>query len=289
MNKLFFIICNLFFLFPIHAETARMVDVYYVLPNVTKEELRDMNLASSYIAETFKKSYFTGVNLIYSQDEDKYIQAYTKGDQRMLGLHLLTIAKNYTALEPITKYYFIHSLNKDLFEEYIILAKDISTEKEIYGLKGAIDGSQNSEIFSDMTCLSLFKKEYKKALSVIKAKNAQDAIFKLYFDQADVAFVPLRSWESALKLNPSLGKTIKIILKSPKVFTYGVLSIRNNVNEENVEMLKQVSNDMVYKPEGQRLKLISKVKSTKLIFSSEIKSVIGYYLTYLDYKRRLCN
>jgi len=287
MTKIFFFVWQLFFFVSLHA-ADRMIDVYYILPNVTKEELRDMNLASAYIAETFKKNYFTGVNLIYSQDEQKYIQSYAKGTQRMLGSHLLTIAKNYSTFEPITKYYFIHSLDKELFEEYIILTKGKASLKEISGLNGVSDGSQNAEVFSEMTCLKEFKKECKNVLTVTKGKNAQDAIFKLYFDQTEIAFVPLRSWEAALKLNPALGKKIQIIAKSPKVFTYGVLSIHNQVNAENVEMLKQVNYDMLVKPDGKQLRLISKVKSTKLVFSSEIKPMMDYYLNYLELKRDLC-
>jgi hypothetical protein len=282
MNPLSVILSILLLSFaPLLGVDHKSLTYYAIYDYFSNENKRDVNLGKVLINDILSDEDENQFNIVIVNDQEKYVNAYLRGDVTLLGMHVAAFAKNDNELNSVTKKYLVISTNKEPFEEYVtIIRSDMKSIKDIR--KAMIEDSLNAQIYSNMFCLNNFKKECKDLFAYTRAKNSESAIINLYMKQTDMINIPLRVWKTAIKLNPALTNHMRIIDTSPKVFTFGLAIIRNNMDENEAKRIDKVKEKLTNKSQlHNQFGTLTKVESISYVSRSEMQEVLAYYNRYL--------
>lgn len=279
--KLFWIL--LFFLTTIHAEEKTLMRAGYVLEGTSAAVSRDMKAGYEFISKRFLKNYSVETNVIFLKSHDDAIASFKQGELDYIAMPLATFAPYYQEFIPYEGLVFLSGNGNDILQPYITLVRieDPSSLSSYAGKRAAHDENNiNTDIYMDMLALNLADKHSHEMFNLVSTPTPQRAVLMLFFNQADIAFVPLSSWETVKTMNPALEQKLKIIDKSPNVFGYGIEIYRKNLPRKVLEDMIKMNNDLTRSEDGKQLMRIMKARKRSLIESHQIPSYIDYYLQY---------
>lgn len=269
---------------PVYAgEEPLYMHAGYVLEGTNAVPARDLQLGYDFVAKRYNKNYNIIVDFTYYTNQEEAIALFNQGKLGYIGMPMATYASMDTKLKMHMGEVFLSAKTEDILEPYIALVRqaDTSTLKSFRGKKAALEEKDvNSIAYIDMLSLQRFNARYFDSFEIQYTPSSQRAILMVFFQKADIAFVPLRSWEMAKLMNPALEKNLKIIDKSPSAFGYGIEFYNKNLSPKLHAAVVKMHNDLTSSEDGKQLLSIMKVKKRIQIDPNQINSYIGYYLQY---------
>lgn len=266
----------------LHAEPIK-VKFGYVLNDISTLDARDLQLGYQYVANRFAKRYNVQVDIVYDMKGTEIVPGFIRNDVQYLGMSFSVLATILPRIEPYIGDILVSSTSNDLLESYVILTNNPSIKSlgDLCGKRAVMQEKEGNAItYADMTTLERYHKRYKDFFDVRIASSSQRAILMLFFNQADLAFVPLRSWEIAKTLNPAIAQKVRVLETSPKVFGYGVELYRKDLSPEMLKIARQSNKEIPITEDGKQLLRIIKVTKRIPVTMNELKFMLSYYLRY---------
>ncbi|MDD2791152.1 MAG: hypothetical protein PHU40_10865 [Sulfurimonas sp.] len=263
-------------------EKKMSVRLGYILKDIPYVVKRDLQLGFDFVTDRFAKKYNVEVTLHIDEDEKKLITMFEEEKLEYLGLRMCTLAKYYDLLSSSMGYTYLSSTNENLQERYVMLATSESAEAKSYlGKKVVMQEDEcNAIMYADMTSIKYFNVRYFETLDVEYVQNPNRAILKRFFKQADIAFVPEKSWELAKSMNPAMENNVKLVETSPAIFTYGIETYHKNLPASEVAVIKQSDKDLQDTEDGKQLLTIMKIGMRSQVQPQELRAYIKPYLEY---------
>jgi len=268
---------------PLSSDDSYHLHAGYILEGTSSIAARDVQLGYEFLAKRYNKKYNITVEMAFYPKKENAISLFEKGNLDYIGMPFAIFASSYSRFKPYLSDIFISSTTDAVLEPFVTLVSQTEGSSiSLFRGKKAVfeEEDSNAIVYADMITMKYFHNRYSDQFEVNNAPSAQRAILMLYFHQADIAFVPLRSWETAKMMNPSLEKKIKMVDTSPPVFGYGIELYHNRVPQKLHTLNAQMNHDLITTEDGKQLLRIMKAKQRILIEPNQIESYIGYYLQY---------
>jgi hypothetical protein len=265
------------------AEEPLYIHAGYVLEGAKVLPARDLQLGYDFLAKRYNKNYNIIIDVTYYTNQEDAIALFNQGKLGYIGMPMATYASMDTKLKMHMGEVFLSAKTNDILEPYVALVRqtDVSALKSFRGKKAAFEERDvNSIAYIDMLSLQRFNARYFDSFQIQYTPNSQRAILMVFFQKADIAFVPMRSWEMAKLMNPALEKNLKIIDKSPSAFGYGIELYNKDLSPKLHAAIVKMHNDLTNSEDGKQLLSIMKVKKRIQIDPSQIHSYTGYYQQY---------
>jgi len=171
---------------------------------------------------------------------DDLIRGFREGSIDCIGVTALEYAKVMDVTDP--SFLLLQDYLADGME-YVLLVNSGSSFKKIADLRGA---QIVSHLHRDMVLLPAWLDTMLEASNLPRADRffggntlhdkVNQVVLPVFFRHADGACLARRSWETAIDLNPQLGRDLRPLAVSPKVVPI-VICFRRNCNADGRKML----------------------------------------------------
>lgn len=118
----------------------------------------------------------------------------------------------------------------------------------------------------------------------LEAKNANIAIMDVFFRKSDITIVRESEFQTAVELNPQLGKQLEVIDKSP-AFLPALGSVRKSLDQDKVRSLMRDIEKVSESGKGGKILSVSQAASIVTIPREEMRSVLDLMNEYESLKR----
>ncbi len=132
--------------------------------------------------------------------------------------------------EPSLVYVFRDSAE----HEYVLVAgRTITTVRDLAGQRVAVVSGTRQlglpDVWLDVLALEAGLPPKDQAFQVRQAQKASQAILSVFFHQTDAAVVTRSAFESAVALNPQIGREVVVVAKSPELLP-GLVCLRRSLD-----------------------------------------------------------
>ena len=206
--------------------------------NINDAQAAYQTLISEYSREAGTVTAKTGPG-VFIPSED-LIRGVRQGTIDCVGLTALDYAKVLDCVDPdllVVSDYLANGI------EYVLLVHNSSPFKKVADLKGA---QIVSHLHRDMVLLPAWLDTMLAAVNLPMAdrffgsNTLQDKVNKVvlpvFFRRADGACLARRSWDTAVELNPQIGRDLRPLAVSPRIVPIAIC-FRRNCNPEGRKML----------------------------------------------------
>jgi ABC-type phosphate/phosphonate transport system substrate-binding protein len=179
--------------------------------------------------------FWTTVEANIFQDSTEAVASVNAGKIDLLALSTL----EYLGVERTLQAepgLVIQQSNETMTESVLLVRNDVTSLADLAGKRLAINLQSRdwdlSTVWLDVLLMEAGMPDRQKAFSAIKIvpKRSQAAL-ALFFRQVDAAIETRSAFETAVELNPQLGKELKILATSPP-FLSALICIRNSMGRD---------------------------------------------------------
>lgn len=234
------------------------------------------------------------MNVKYYENDDFIIDDYLKDN---LDIMVNNFNKFYEYEEKILKnslFLWTISVNQNnkMFSYCILVNKNskIKSIKDIKDKKLSIkDNDIMAQIWLNKLSYEINHKSYSDLVAKkIKYDKTSSMILSLFFDELDFIVVPKHYWEDMIKLNPSIGKKVFVLIESESIFVPIVGVVKKEKNIDKDIFMKIFLNTASRAEETARLQQIRELIKYQKIFileDSELDKLKNLYIEYLKFKK----
>lgn len=194
----------------------------------------------------------------------------------IIGFNSIAYLNNKHILADSYKNMFTFSSSKDDYIQYYLIQIKKDTGKKALDIKDKTvaikKGDLSAKLWLDTLSMNSFDTSYKKLIKEeVGLEKQSSGILKVYFKEVDFAVVSKGTWKIMHELNSALTLNIKIVKKSPAIFSSYIGMISNRV-------AKDVANKFI-----RSVKRVNDTKRGKQILSLlKVHSVIVIDESYLN-------
>lgn len=281
-----FILCVLLFLHVKAQEPLYHARFAYAGEGMSNLSIKDIQLGYSFLVKRYAQLYHYEIDIVFDKSLNEMVHLFQKGNLDYIGMTMCSFNDHFEELIDFTDRIYIASSDIKERERYVMLTNLPQTPSKSWeGKKVALQDKEcNALMYADMTSMTHLKKRAKESFKFDFVETPTRAILKLFFDQADIAFVPERSWELSKEMNPKMVEKIRVIETSPAVFVFGVEIYHKNVPSHMKAIFDKANEDLESLEEGKQLLRIMKIANHQAIDKTKIEAFMGYYF---EYKKRL--
>lgn len=275
--------------FPVLGEEKSLhANFGYLTKGFPKQSVQDMQLGYEFITKRLSKYYNVEVNTQFDNQGDTVISLFIDGKLDYLAMPIFTLGEHFSKIAPFIGNIYCGSTVDDALQSYVMLANKThpTSLKSYAGKRAVLQEEENAKMYMALASTEFLGKHPQNAFNIQYISTPHRAILQLFFDQADIAFVPLSTWETATTMNPAIQSKIAVIHTSPKIYGYWVELLHFDISEEKKERMNQASLDLYRTEEGKQLAKIMKAKSRHHVDMSVLKS---YVLPYIRYQESIKN
>jgi ABC-type phosphate/phosphonate transport system substrate-binding protein len=232
--------------------------------------------------------YHYEIDVVFDKNLKEMIQLFQEGHLDYIGMTMCSFNEHFEELIDFTDRIYSASSDIKARERYVMLTTLPQTPSKSWeGKKVTLQDKEcNAMMYADMTSMTHLKKRSKESFNFDFVETPTRAILKLFFDQADIAFVPERSWELSKEMNPKMAEKIRVIETSPAAFIFGVELYHKNIPSHMKPIFDRANEELESLDEGKQLLRIMKIANHQAIDKTKIEGFMGYYF---EYKKRLKN
>ena len=173
--------------------------------------------------------------------------------------------------------FLVASQGENPYFEMVLLVRISDTVRDIAHLKGKnliidiINKEHLAKMWTDVLLLREGLPLRDTFFNQIKeVDRASLAILPVFFDQADACITSQRSFNTMVELNPQVGKSLRILCKSPN-FLAGVVCVSDDLSDKDKKEMLEILEEIHTYPEGEQLLLIL-----------QIDKLVSYHPEYLE-------
>lgn len=269
---------------PIKAEPLEPARFAYITEGISPLNIRDIRLGYDFLIKRYAKHYNMGITMFYDPEGITAANQFQKGDVQYIGMSYILAAQLFSTLEPSLGDIYLSSRGDAMLEQQIALIRNDAPNSLNYFMKKKAviqEGASNSIMHADMLSMEKLHKRYYDSFNIEYTDNPNRAILKLFFNQSDIAFVTLRSWETAKAMNPALAKQLKILHISQPIYGYGIEIFSNKISPRLQTVSKKANDDLQQTEDGRQLLRIMKATKREKTTKEELKIYLEPYVRYL--------
>lgn len=287
MKSILFILCILFASNAFSKNNSIDVGVLYKKIFTTKKEA---NIAIKiWLKHMKKKPYFEGVNIILYDDEQKMLDDYIATKITGMISNLTHYFKNKDKIDKSSKYKWVLSTTKKIYDEYYLIRNIESTgiiEKlNTYDFYYKDD---IGKIWLESYLLKIYKKPIEKIFHKIKEiKKPRKLLFDVFFNKNTVSVVSKRLYDSMIKLNPQIKEQTKIVKKSKPIFVSAIGFTHKHIDETYNKRLEQLTLDINNSAKAIELISLIDLARIKVIEDNELEELELFYEEYFKLKNSI--
>jgi hypothetical protein len=254
------------------------------------EDISEINYSEAQIAmklwiDEVSTSHDIDAEIMFFKSFDPFYEAYQTKKVESIIFSAYTYLKYSDRLHPhfyhgwskvfngssfTTKYYLVRSTKADLNKKEI----SIALFKDDYMAKMIVE-----KMILDHT-LPLDDK--KLEFDVIKKESK--VLLNTFFKKSDYCLVREETWNTAIDLNPQIGKQLKIVVQTDKIFFSLISLIANEMSPQLRESYFKTIKNLDKSKEGRQLMTLFKFQGMAPITTEDLKPLRDYYHEYLRLK-----
>ncbi len=242
----------------------------------------DASAAISVYVKIFKERVEKALNkevLFTSQIYHSLKEMKEAVDNNEVGLLSLSVTEYYKLKKSCKITPYLAATNKDdAFEQYCILHRNSSSIANVQELKGrilSVPGYENHPMLEDWLINLLAKNKLgpmNKVFGQIKFSDKEsNAIYNVFFKNADVAVVRKSVFDAVCELNPQIKKSLSAFIFSPPM----ILAFTAGNNKADSRMINTIVNyamDLPSTQSGQNILNIFKANRFVRIKEEDLKT-----------------
>jgi hypothetical protein len=180
---------------------------------------------------------------------------------------------------------FIPTINGNIFNEYILLAKPGCKNLEsLRNTRLGIQSGQNNLLPNAWLDVYLTSNKYSKKESffkIIKQINSDSQlVLSLFFEQIDACVVSKNTFELMSELNPQIKKKLVIVAKSPGMLSTVTSFIKDFKNQTHKKLIVEVSQKINSYPSGKQIMTLTNTQQIALFkedYLNNVKTIINSF------------
>ena len=272
------------------AEKQHVIKFGHIIGELLPENKHFIHLTYDFLIRNYAKKYNLNIEMNYELSANKNVELFQKGEIAYLAMTPLTCAKLFNKLQNYVEDGYIVTQNNTPLSRYVVLTSmnPLVDKNKLLNKKAIIVADDtNAMVYLDMFCINSFDKTGNEALHVENAKTPNQAILKIYFGDAELAFVPMNSWKLATTMNPAIQSKVNVLEVSPEVFAFGIELFSNTSSKQDIELIKQANSNFYDSVEGKQLFKLLKITKREKITQDQLKSYLAYYFMYIKKMRNI--
>lgn len=265
------------------AESMESANFAYITDGLSPLIIRDKRLGYDFLIKRYAKNYNMAITMSYDTNGQVSTKAFQQGELHYIGISYIIAAKLFNSLESAIGDIYLSSQSNAILERQIVLVRknDSDDFKSFEGKRAVLqENASNSIMDMDLLSMQLLHKRYQDGFKIEYTDTSHRAILQLFFNQADIAFIPLRSWETAKTMNPALEQNLKVIHTSSPVYGYGIEFFSNKASPRLQQISKQANDDLKLTEDGRQLMRIMKAVAREKVTKEHLRSYLKPYVTY---------
>jgi phosphonate transport system substrate-binding protein len=148
---------------------------------------------------------------------------------------------------------------KHFYDDLILLVRNDSGISQLEQLRRKnlrIESGQKGTLpmkwLDSLLMAKLSTSAQKLFANVTLSPKASQVVLPLFFGQTDASLVSRASFETMVELNPQLGRTLRILEKSPR-FATGIIAVRRDVSDPQRDVMVAAFRDIHTDPKGRQI------------------------------------
>ncbi len=232
------------------------------------------------------------IEVEFYDEHKKILDDFTNSTKHwLISVDPLFYLQDYKKYDKTVRDIWASQHGPDRLEKMVLLVRKSSGINTLADIKGKKLMSQKDDllgrIFLDK---ELFATHACSSEGFIDSMSMTDkdstAILKTYFGQVDASIVTKHSFELAREMNPALGKELKILVESPRLFAPLLILTHRSAGDELDQAFARSVADLENTVKGRNILTLFKMKRMIILSGTELQAMREYYQEYLDLKRR---
>lgn len=225
-------------------------------------------------------------------DHRKILDDFTNSLRHwLISLNPLFYLQEHQAYDKKAYDIWASQYGHDRLEKMVLIVRKGSGISTLADIKGKKVMSQKDDllgrVFLDKELLTA---QYHPSEGFIDSMSMTDkestAILKTYFGKVDACIVKKYAFEVAREMNPALGRELKILVESPRLFMPLLILTHISVGDDLNQAFARNVADLENTVKGRNILTLFKMKRLIILSDTELQAMREYYHEYLDLKRR---
>jgi len=270
----------LLFLFLTFSLNAREIYFGYGSDAMSRYNKKDTMIAMEVWIEEIMKDDEDKVRFLFYDNSQKMAEDLEAGKLDMVLAFGLEIVK-YFDKSKLTSGITGGARERKLENMVLITHHETSKEKLLSMKKPKISVPKDEAISKLYTNYYFLKNTGDEKIEFINTSKQQEAIFKVFFKNADAAVVTQKTFEFAKEFNPQIGENLKIIEHSgvpSSIYGFFRKSADENMRQKIFDLALNIK-------DTARGKQILEIFKTDLILKSTLDELVPIERLYSDYNR----
>jgi ABC-type phosphate/phosphonate transport system substrate-binding protein len=293
MSKSIFVIFIFFLSLALaHSEELRQKGhMGYLLDGLHDVKHKDAKLAFSLWVDELAAEEEIDVGIKYYEDAQELSDAYESSNIDYITINPYFLLKNKAVFYDKSQEFWMVQKAEEQFEEYLILVRADAKIESIKDLKNKTVFARSDDymgrLILDMQILKvahLNASEY--LLSLENIDKFSTAILKTYFGKADACIVPSYVFAMVQEMNPDVGKKLKVLHRSEKIFMPVLGAFHNKTSQIMLEKFAHNALTLEESARGQNILNLFKMKKMVRIKPKNLEPLFAYYNEYMALKQK---
>lgn len=279
----------LFFISTLHAEHNGTLNIaiYGLDKKIANEKTVEKLLLKLFEKIDYLKH--KNINTFFYKNEKKLIQDLKSENKKFDFLYTIpsTYIKNYELINKNTTNAMSLKAGNNKFVQYYLIANQKSKINSLADVKNKKLVLESIDALAQIWLKKIFYEVNIKVdkrnilLKRTKTYNQYKKLLDIYFNKIDLAVITKDTFETAVILNPSIKKQIKVLKKSPEIFPYVLAFFDKKIDKKTLTS----HNEFVFNPKNKEfitnLLGLVKLKSVEKIKKNDFDKAHIFYKNYL--------
>jgi len=295
-----FIVHNIFFLLILSflvCSTSSAIEykhegkLGYLVEGLNYVKQKDTKLAFGLWIQELANNESTDLHVEYYKDPSKHKEDYINFKFSYMTMNTYFFLKNREVLTNNSREYWTIQKGEELYEEYVVLVREESGINQIKDLKGVHLLSREDDYIGRMVLDYMFLDSFQKSVDeyiskMYLTKKDSESILKVYFKKADACIVPSYALDIVAELNPDVGRKLRVLYKTPKIFVPMIGAFHKKTDPELMKIFYRNVVRLDKTARGRSILDLYKMKKMFIIELKLLEPIIQYYERYISLKKR---
>jgi len=258
-------------------------NIGYVLEKAPQYQIAELKIAYARLIHRFGTCDNIDINVTYYDSADRAMEDFISGKiQSMSGTSYLW-AKKYRQILAHSSLFYIAQKGKRPYQRYLLLAAPHPAPREGKRRMLLPRGDYNARLFLEHDTLERYRTLPRERYRIAFTKKTSIAIYHLFFGKADFAVVPEEAWETAMEMNPKIGKKIRVVRTSPRIFFYAAGCYSDRLTALEKERVRQANASLKNSVLGRQLLTMIQIRG----YNYTTGESFGPFIRYVESTERL--
>ena len=263
----------------------------YLVDGLDYIKYKDTRLAFDLWMQELANDQNVKTNIKYYDKVSSLIEDYKEFKIDYFSLNPYFFLKYSDVFYNLTTEFWMVKKSQERFQEYILLVREDSSIKHLKDLKNrsvlARSDDYMGKLILDAVLLKTLHTSSKKyLLEIAKSKSYSNTILQTYFKKYDACIVPSYALDIVVEMNPSVGKKLKILYKSEKIFMPIIAGFHKSAHVEVKQRFRNNVVNIQKSVRGQNILNLFKMKKLLQVSKEELKPLFRYYNEYITLKKK---